>query len=71
MSPVAKGRAPFQISHLLVDDNLNRFKCSSGSQTGGVRHPNWIATYDIEPGDSGSSFVRDSDAASSRSSRPR
>jgi hypothetical protein len=44
-----------------VYDNLNRFKRGSVSQTGGARYPNWIASYDIEPGDSGSSFVRDSD----------
>jgi hypothetical protein len=42
-------------------DNLNRFKRGSVSQTGGARYPNWIAAYDTEPGDSGSSFVRDSD----------
>jgi hypothetical protein len=45
-----------------VRDDLNRFKRGSVSQTGGGRYPNWIATYDIEPGDSGSSFVRDSDS---------
>jgi hypothetical protein len=44
-----------------VIDNLNRFKRGSVSQTGGGRYPNWIASYDIEGGDSGSSFVRDSD----------
>ncbi len=42
-------------------DNLNRLKRGSVSQTGGGRYPNWIASYDIEPGDSGSSFVQDSD----------
>ncbi len=42
-------------------DNLNRFKSGSISQIGGARYPNWIATYDIEPGDSGSSFVQNSD----------
>jgi len=44
-----------------VIDNLNRFKRGSVSQTGGGRYPNWMASYDIEGGDSGSSFVRDSD----------
>jgi hypothetical protein len=44
-----------------VYDNLNRFKRGYVSQTGGDRYPNWIATDDLEPGDSGSSFVRDSD----------
>ncbi|HEY6180341.1 MAG TPA: trypsin-like serine protease [Kofleriaceae bacterium] len=48
-------------AHQDVYDNLNRFKRGSVSQTGGGRYPNWIASYDIEPGDSGSSFVRDSD----------
>jgi hypothetical protein len=42
-------------------DNLNRLKRGSVTQTGGARYPNWIASYDIEPGDSGSSFVQDSD----------
>jgi len=47
--------------HQDVTDGLNRFKRGAVSQTGGARYPNWIATYDAEPGDSGSSFVRDSD----------
>lgn len=45
-----------------VADNLNRFKRGTVSQTGGRRYPNWIGTFDAEPGDSGSSFVRDSDS---------
>lgn len=49
-------------AHQGVYDNLNRFKRGSTSQTGGARYPNWIATYDVEPNDSGSSFVRDSDS---------
>lgn len=44
-----------------VYDNLNRFKRGSATQTGGAQYPNWIASYDTEPGDSGSSFVQDSD----------
>jgi hypothetical protein len=45
-----------------VSDNLNRLKRGSISQTGGGRYPNWIGTFDMEPGDSGSAFVRDSDS---------